>query len=120
MPNAFPRSAGNGNDAASVASTAGVSNAPNTPCSARPVSNIPVPVAAPPSADAAANPVSPTSRARRLPIRSLIRPPSSSKPPYPRANNVITHCRAGSDIPNARCTDGKAMFTMVRSMPTIS
>src|SRR5215472_4370351 len=81
IPNARPRSASSVKVVVSTASTAGASSAAKIPCSARAPTRTPGSGAAPPSAEAAANPATPIVMASLEPSRSLSRPPSSSSPP---------------------------------------
>src|SRR6516165_10295949 len=119
-PNALPRSAGSVNVTVSVDSAAGASIAPNAPCKPRPITSIAKPVAAPPSADAAAKPTRPMISIRRRPTRSDIRPPSSSSPPKASEYAVTTHCRSALENPSDAWADGSAMFTIVASRITIN
>ncbi len=80
-PNALPRSAGSVNVVVSSAERAGASSAPKTPCSARDAISISKLVEAPPIAEAAAKPSSPTMKTRLRPKMSPMRPPSNSSEP---------------------------------------
>ena len=104
----------------SVDSEAGASIAPNAPCAPRAITSTVKPVAAPPSAEAAANPTRPIISIRRRPTRSDSRPPSSSSPPKASEYAVTTHCRSAMENPSARWAEGSAMFTIVASSTTIS
>ena len=64
-----------------IDSTDGASNAPKSPCSPRAPISMSVVCAAPPTADARAKPVTPIISVRFGPNMSLMRPPSSRKPP---------------------------------------
>ncbi|SLA06479.1 Uncharacterised protein [Mycobacteroides abscessus subsp. abscessus] len=92
MPNAFARSLGAVNITVNSDNAAGARSAPNAPCSARAPKSMPWFSAAPPSAEASANPTNPTISARRRPHRSAMRPPKSSSPPNASAYAVMTHC----------------------------
>jgi len=96
MPNARARSRGRVNVVVSTASTAsavGASRAPNAPCKARAATSMPKLSAAPPHAEAAAKPISPMMNVRLRPIRSLRRPPRSSRLPKASEYAVTIHCR---------------------------
>ncbi len=80
-PNALPRSLGSENVVVSSDSAEGAISAPNAPWEARATTSIPKLVAAPPTADAAANPVSPARNVTFRPSRSASRPPSRSRLP---------------------------------------
>ena len=80
-PNALPRSLGSVNVVVSSDSAAGASSAPNAPWQARAATSIPKLVAAPPTADAAANPISPVRNVTLRPKMSASLPPSSSRLP---------------------------------------
>ena len=81
MPKARARSLGAVNMTVSRDSADGASSAPKAPCKARAPNSIASLTAAPPSAEATANPMRPVIRARRRPHRSAMRPPASSRPP---------------------------------------
>ena len=81
MPVALVRSAGSVNVVVSRDKVAGASSAPNAPCSTRAPSNMEKFWAAPPNAEAAANPTMPMRKTRLRPNRSAIRPPSSNRLP---------------------------------------
>src|SRR5215468_11156099 len=119
-PNALPRSAGSVNVTVNVDRAAGASIAPNAPCAPRPITSIAKPVAAPPSADAAAKPTRPMISIRRRPSRSDSRPPSSNNPPKASEYAVTTHCRSALENPSACWAEGSAMVTIVASSTTIS
>ncbi len=104
----------------SVDSAAGASIAPNAPWAPRAITRIANPVAAPPSAEAAAKPSRPMISIRRWPTRSDSRPPSSSSPPKASEYAVTTHCRSALENASARWAEGSAMFTIVASRTTIS
>jgi hypothetical protein len=76
--------------------------------------------AAPPSSDANANPASPMRKARFRPSTSAAFPPSSRRLAKGSVYAVMTHCRAMSENPSARCMDGSAMFTIVASSAIMS
>ena len=80
-PNALPRSRDAANVVVSRDSAAGAMNAPNAPWAARQATSMPKLIAAPPAAEAAANPTSPVRNVTLRPIRSASRPPSSSRLP---------------------------------------
>src|SRR5215471_308059 len=119
-PNALPRSPGSVNVTVSVDSAAGASIAPNAPCAPRPITSTANPLAAPPTADAAANPIRPMISIRLRPTRSDSRPPSSNSPPKASEYAVTTHCRSALENPRSRCAEGSAMFTIVASSTTIN
>ena len=68
--------------------------APNAPCRARAVTSMPNDVAAPPSAEARANPIMPMMKIRLRLNMSPSRPPTSSRLPNASAYAVTTHCRS--------------------------
>ena len=76
--------------------------------------------AAPPRAEAVANPTTPMMSVRLGPIMSLMRPPSSRSPPKPRVYAVITHWRSASENPRECCAEGRAISMMVVSSTTMS
>ncbi|CAM5482842.1 hypothetical protein SCALM49S_06432 [Streptomyces californicus] len=98
----------------------GARTAAQAPCRARAANSVPGPSAAPPSAEAAANPTRPIMKVLLRPTRSAIRPPRRSRPPKDREYAVITHCRFASDMPSPFWTEGRAMFTIVPSRITMS
>src|SRR3954452_17025352 len=79
MANALARSADSVNVVVSSESAAGASMAAKTPCSARAVTSGSKLCAAPPAADAPANPSRPAMNVHLRPNRSAIRPPSSTQ-----------------------------------------
>ena len=91
-PNAFARSFGTVNVTEMIARAAGARSAPKTPCSARDAKSRPCVDAIPPSADAPANPRSPMMKIFLRPMKSPIRPPSSSSEPNANVYAVIIHC----------------------------
>ncbi len=119
-PNARARSFGSVNVTVISESAAGASSAPKAPCSARAANSSPALVARPPSADAPAKPSNPMMKVRLRPVKSAIRPPSSSRPPNARVYAVITHCRSASVMPSSRWAEGRAMVTIVASSMTMS
>ena len=80
-PNALTRSVPSGNVSDNNASADGVTSAPKTPWVARAAMSISGETASPPAIEARVNPISPINRARRRPITSETRPPSSSRDP---------------------------------------
>ena len=80
-PNARPRSRGSRNVLTRVPRAAGARIAPNAPCSVRAITSIPNEVAAPPRAEARANPARPVMNTRLRLNMSPSRPPSSSRLP---------------------------------------
>jgi hypothetical protein len=90
-----------------TASAEGARTAPKAPCAARAAISIVKPPAAPATAEAAANPVTPIKNVVLRPIRSAIRPPSSSRLPNAREYAVMTHCRSALENPRARCAVGR-------------
>src|SRR5215470_12555547 len=80
-PNALPRSLASLNVVVSSDSAEGASSAPNAPWQARAATSIPKLVAAPPTADAVANPTRPVRKVTLRPSRSASLPPSNSKLP---------------------------------------
>ena len=81
IPNARPRSFEPLNVVVSRDSADGAMNAPNAPCSARAATSMPKLVAAPPTAEAAAKPISPEMNVTFRPSREETFPPSSSRLP---------------------------------------
>ncbi len=81
MPNARLRSRVSVNVVVSRDSAAGASSAPKAPWKARAAASIPKDWAAPPTAEASANPVRPAMNVHLRPNRSEILPPSSSRLP---------------------------------------
>ncbi|HXL93981.1 MAG TPA: hypothetical protein VN969_34035 [Streptosporangiaceae bacterium] len=79
--NAAARSRASVKVTVSSASVVGASRPANTPWTARAPMSIPESTAAPPAADAVANPIAPMIRASRLPMMSPTRPPNSSDAP---------------------------------------
>ncbi len=63
-----------------MASVAGATTAPPSPCTARATVSIPWLVDRPPASEAAAKSSSPATKTRRRPSRSAARPPRSRKP----------------------------------------
>ena len=98
----------------------GTSSAANAPWQARAVTSMVKLTEAPPMADTPAKPTSPVKNVTLRPSRSDSLPPSSSRLPNARLYAVTTHCRSTVVKPSARCADGSAMFTIVRSRTTIS
>ena len=94
--------------------------APNAPCSARAATSIPNEIAAPPMAEAAANPIRPVMNTHLRLYMSPSRPPTSSRLPNAREYAVTTHCRSSLENPSDCCADGSAMFTTVESRTTMS
>src|SRR5262249_51752872 len=92
----------------------------NAPCSARAVTRTTNEPAAPPTAEATANPTKPVINTHLRLNMSPSRPPTSSRLPNDSAYAVTTHCRLPLEKPRACWADGSAMFTMVASSPTIS
>ena len=84
-PNARPRSRGSRNVLTRVPRAAGARMAPNAPCSVRAITSISNETAAPPSAEARANPARPVMNTRLRLNMSPSRPPGSSKLPNARA-----------------------------------
>ena len=64
--------------------------------------------------------MTPIIRVRFGPIMSLIRPPSSRRPPNPSVYAVTTHWRSVFENPSDRCAEGRAMIMTVVSRTTIS
>ena len=93
MPNALARSDGSVNVVVSSDSADGASSAPNAPWNARAAASIPNDWAAPPTADAIANPDSPAMKVHLRPNRSLSRPPSNNRLPNASAYAVTIHWR---------------------------
>ncbi len=84
-PKARPRSRGSRNVLTSVPRADGARTAPNAPCSARAATSIPNETAAPPMAEAIANPIKPVMKTHLRLNMSPSRPPTSSKLPKARA-----------------------------------
>jgi len=80
-PNALPRSFVPSNVVVSSDSAAGASSAPKAPWQARAATSMPKLLAAPPAADAPAKPARPAMNVALRPIKSVSRPPSSSRLP---------------------------------------
>src|ERR1700730_4931855 len=118
--NALPRSPGSVNVVVSSDNAAGASSAANTPCSARAAKSTSKLCAAPPIADATANPIAPPTNVRLRPNRSPSRPPSSNTLPKASAYAVMIHWRLSLEKCSAFCAEGSAMFTTVASSTTIS
>ena len=81
MPNALLRSPSPVNVVVSSDNAAGASSAPNAPWNVRAATSSVKFCAAPPIADAIANPASPTMNVHLRPNKSLMRPPISSRLP---------------------------------------
>jgi hypothetical protein len=81
IPNALLRSSGSVKVVVISDSAAGASSAANPPWNARAAASIPNDCAAPPTAEAVANPARPAMNVHLRPSRSEIRPPSSSRLP---------------------------------------
>jgi hypothetical protein len=101
-------------------SPAGTSSAANAPWPARAVTSMAKLTEAPPMAETPANPASPVRNVTFRPSRSDSLRPSSSKLPNASVCAVTTHCRSAVENPSARCADGNAIFSTVRSSTTIS
>ena len=108
------------NVVASSDSAVGASTAANAPCTARALISIGKFTAAPPTAEAAANPVMPVRNITLRPTTSASLPPSSSKLPNASAYAVTTHCRSATEKCSAFCAEGSAMFMIVASSTIIS
>ena len=119
-PKARPRSRGSVNVTASSDSADGASKAPNAPWHARAATSMVKLTAAPPTADAAANPIRPARNVTFRPSRSASLPPSSSRLPNASAYAVTTHCRSTMENPRSRCAVGSAMFMIVASSTIMS
>ena len=120
MPKARPRSRGSVNVDVRMDSTDGASRAPKRPCRPRAPISIRVVCAAPPTAEATANPMTPAMRVRLGPNMSLMRPPRRRNPPKASVYAVTTHCRSEFEKPRECWADGRAMIMMVESSTTIS
>lgn len=83
--NARLRSLPSANVVVSSPRAEGASIAPNAPCAARAAISIPNDCAAPPTADATANPIAPPMNVHLRPNRSPIRPPTNNSDPNDRA-----------------------------------
>src|SRR6267143_1070426 len=119
-PKALPRSRGSLNVLTSVPRADGARMAPNAPCSARAVTRTTNEPAAPPIAEAMANPTRPVINTHLRLNMSPSRPPTSSRLPNDSAYAVTTHCRSPLEKPSACWADGSAMFTIVPSSTSIS
>src|ERR1700716_4166085 len=119
-PKALARSPGSVNALTRVPKADGASTAPNTPCSARAVTRTTNEPAAPPIAEAMANPTRPAINTHWRLNMSPSRPPTSSRLPNDSAYAVTTHCRSLLEKPSACWADGSAMFTIVPSSTSIS
>jgi hypothetical protein len=76
--------------------------------------------AAPPIAEAMANPTRPMINTHLRLNMSPSRPPTSSRLPNDSAYAVTTHCRSLLEKPSACWADGSAMFMIVASSTSIS
>ncbi len=83
-PNAFARSLGSWKVTVIRARAAGASSAAKPPCNARAAKSRPEFMANPPSRLAPAKPSRPMMNVRLRPVKSAMRPPSSSRPPNAR------------------------------------
>src|SRR6266704_1475425 len=119
-PKALPRSRGSLNALTRVPRADGARTAPNAPCSARAVTRTANESAAPPIAEATANPTRPVTNIHLRLNMSPSRPPTSSRLPNERAYAVTTHCRSLLEKLSACWADGSAMFTIVPSSTTMS
>src|SRR5882724_2298782 len=117
---ALARSRGSLNAPTRVPRADGASTAPNTPCSARAVTRTANEPAAPPIAEAMANPTRPATNTHLRLNMSPSRPPTSSRLPNDSAYAVTTHCRSLLEKASACWADGSAMFTIVPSSTNIS
>jgi hypothetical protein len=120
MPNAVLRSFGSVKVVVSSDSAVGTSSAANAPWQARAVISMAKLTEAPPMADTPAKPTRPVRNVTFRPSRSDSLPPSSSKLPNDSVYAVTTHCRSTVEKCSARCADGNAIFSTVRSSTTIS
>ena len=119
-PKARPRSLGSLNVTASSDSADGASKAPNAPWQARAATSMAKFTAAPPAADAAANPIRPATNVTFRPSRSASLPPRSSRLPNASAYAVTTHCRSTMENARSCCAVGSAMFMIVASSTIMS
>src|ERR1035437_7167320 len=120
MAKAFARSLGSRNANANAARAAGANSPPKTPWTAREVTSTAKVLAAPPTADARENPMSPTMRDVRRPHKSLRRPPRNIKEPKANAYAVMSHWRLAEEKFRSTCARGRAMLMTVASRATIS
>src|SRR5216683_8323431 len=119
-PKGLPRSRGSVNVLTRVPRAAGARTAPNAPCSARAVTRTTNDPAAPPIAEAMANPTRPVMNTHLRLKMSPSRPPTSSRLPNASAYADTNHCRSPLEKPSACWADGSAMFTIVPSSTSIS
>src|SRR5713226_3559329 len=119
-PKALPRSRGSVNVLTRVPRADGARTAPNAPCSARAVTKTTNDPAAPPIAEAMANPTRPVMNTHLRLNMSPSRPPTSSRLPNASAYADTNHCRSPLEKPSACWADGSAMFTIVPSSTSIS
>src|SRR6267143_2986824 len=119
-PKALPRSRGSLNVLTRVPRADGARTAPNAPCSARAVTRTTNDAAAPPIAEAMANPTRPVMNTHLRLNMSPSRPPTSSRLPNESAYADTNHCRSPLEKPSACWADGSAMFTIVPSSTSIS
>src|SRR5712691_7657327 len=119
-PKALPRSRGSLNVLTRVPRADGARTAPNAPCTARAVTRTTKEPAAPPIAEAMANPTRPVMNTHLRLNMSPSRPPTSSRLPNASAYADTNHCRSPLEKPSACWADGSAMFTIVPSSTSIS
>src|SRR2546423_4249958 len=119
-PKALPRSRGSLKLLTRVPRADGARTAPNAPCSARAVARTTNEPAAPPIAEAMANPTRPRTNIHLRLNMSPSRPPTSSRLPNASAYADTNHCRSPLEKPSACWADGSAMFTIVPSSTSIS
>ena len=98
-----------------AASVIGATRAALAPCANRAATSTPVPGASPAASDVSPNRISPLTSSRRCPVRSPIRPPSSSSAPNGSAYPVTIHCRSAAGTPNSRWIVASATLTMEKS-----
>src|ERR671927_706020 len=115
IPSALFRSAPSVNVVVTIESAAGEMIAAPRPWTAREAISTPALLASPHVSDAAVKRISPTTKIRRRPSRSAIRPPRRRKPPNVIAYAVITHCTVSSAMFRSLWIDGIATLTIATS-----
>ena len=116
-PTARPRS-DSGNVRTITASAAGVSSAPDTPCSARAATSISIVGAIAHSSEVTPKPPTPRMKIRRSPSRSPSEPPISSSEPSVTRYALAVHCWPASPPPRSSEIAGSATLTAVLSTVT--
>ena len=115
-PIAPPRSSG-GKAAMITASALGVSSAPNTPCSARPMISTSIVGASAQTSETTPKPPTPIENTRRSPYRSPSEPATRISEPSVSRYAFETHCWPASPPPRSSRIAGSATLTTVASSP---